>query len=180
MRVLLAATLAALLCSSTAFATTQRWQAGWDNFSEPLNFTTSNVTWSVSATTKALNVTFTLNGARPTKLYQVGFHLFCTKSPANFGRFPFDAGASPCGVITRQGKSAGVSAVEFGAILTDGKGNGTATVSTGPVAAGTYKVEFHARDGAGCNVTGGGDGGTCALDFQSPGPFDTTSTIAVP
>jgi hypothetical protein len=83
-------------------------------------------------------------------------------------------------VITRLGKSAGVSAVEFGVILTDGKGNGTATVSTGPVAAGTYKVEFHARDGAGCNVTGGGDGGTCALDFQSPGPFDTTTTIAVP
>jgi hypothetical protein len=117
MRVLLAATLAALLCSGTAFATTQRWKAGWDNFKEPLNFTTSNVTWSVSATTKALNVTFTLNGARPTKLYQVGFHLFCTKSPANFGRFPFDAGASSCGLITRQGKSAGVSAVEFGVIL---------------------------------------------------------------
>jgi uncharacterized protein YigE (DUF2233 family) len=65
-------------------------------------------------------------------------------------------------------------------VVTDGKGNAAFAVSTGAVAAGTYKVEFQARDGAGCNVTGGADGGACALDFQSPGPFDTTTTITVP
>jgi hypothetical protein len=125
-----------------------------------------------------LKITFTLNGAKPTKLYQVGFHLFCTAAPAKFGRFPF---GGPCGTITRQGNTASVSAVEFGVILTDGKGNGAVTVSTGPVAAGNYNVEFHARDGAGCNVTGGGNGSSiCALDFQSPGPFDTKTRIIVP
>jgi hypothetical protein len=35
---------------------------------------------------KALKVTFTLNGAKPTKLYQVGFHLFCTTAPAKLWR----------------------------------------------------------------------------------------------
>jgi hypothetical protein len=180
MRALPAAVLASLVCSSPALATIQPWQAGWDNFSEPLNFTTSSVNWSVSSTTKVLKVTFTLNGAKPSKLYQVGFHLFCTAAPAKFGRFPFDGGGGTCVAITRQGKTAGVSAVEFGVILTDGKGNGAVTVSTGAVAAGIYNVEFHARDGAGCNVTGGGDGSTCALDFQSPGPFDTKTRIIVP
>ena len=177
MRALPAAVLASLVCSSPALAITQPWQAGWDNFSEPLNFTTSSVIWSVSSTTKALKVTFTLNGAKPTKLYQVGFHLFCTTAPAKFGRSPF---GGPCGTITRQGNTASVSAVEFGVILTDGRGNGAVTVSTGAVAAGIYNVEFHARDGAGCNVTGGGAGSICALDFQSPGPFDTKTTIIVP
>ena len=127
MRALPAAIFVSLVCSGPALPITQPWQAGWDNFSEPLNFTTSSVIWSVSSTTKALKVTFTLNGAKPTKLYQVGFHLFCTVAPAKFGRFPF---GGPCGAITRQGTTASVSAVEFGVILTDGKGNGAVTVST--------------------------------------------------
>ena len=48
--------VASLLLSATASATTEKWTAGWDNFSEPLNFTSSNITWSVSATTRKLTV----------------------------------------------------------------------------------------------------------------------------
>jgi hypothetical protein len=68
-----------------------------------------------------------------------------------------------------------------GNVTTDIHGNGYFMVVIGPVAAGTYDVEFQARDGAGCNLIGGaGNGPNCADDFQSPGPFGTTTTITVP
>ena len=73
--------VASLLLSATASATTEKWTAGWDNFSEPLNFTSSNITWSVSATTRKLTVTFNLVGATHNKLYQVGVHIFCSTFP---------------------------------------------------------------------------------------------------
>src|SRR5713101_138747 len=52
----------------------------------------------------------------------------------------------------------------------------------GPVASGTYELEFFARNGAGCDVAGGGgnDVNHCEADFQSPGPFGTATTIVVP
>ena len=66
-------------------------------------------------------------------------------------------------------------------MLTDNHRNGSFTVVIGPVASGTYGLEFFARDGAGCNVNGGaGNGSDCAVDFQSPGPFGTETTITVP
>src|SRR5215472_727831 len=65
--------VALLLSIRTASAgTTQKWTAGWDDFSEPLSYTKSNVIWSVNATTRKLTVTFNLVGANPNKLYQVG------------------------------------------------------------------------------------------------------------
>ena len=69
--------VAVLLSASTASATAtvQKWTAGWDDFSEPLNYTTSKVSWSVNTTTRKLSVTFTLRGATPSKLYQVGAHI---------------------------------------------------------------------------------------------------------
>jgi hypothetical protein len=74
-------------------------------------------------------------------------------------------------------------AVEFGVVTTDVSGNGAFSVAVGPIAAGTYGVEFHARNGAGCNLIGnGGTGGSgkCAADFQSPGPtFGDTRAIVV-
>ena len=65
--------VALLLATGTAFAaaTMQKWTAGWDNFGEPLNYTTSKITWSVNTTTHKLSVTFKLVGATPSKLYQV-------------------------------------------------------------------------------------------------------------
>ena len=49
--------------TASATATVQKWTAGWDNFSEPLNYTRSKISWSVNATTHKLSVTFTLVGA---------------------------------------------------------------------------------------------------------------------
>jgi len=71
--------------------------------------------------------------------------------------------------------------IQFLLVTTDIRGNGTLTVVIGPVPAGTYEVEFFARDGAGCGVNGGaGNGSDCVVDFQSPGPFGTATTITVP
>jgi hypothetical protein len=96
---------AILVAASTASAqvTTQKFVAGWDNFGEPLNFTKSNVKWSVTATTHKLTVTYNLVGARPSKLYQVSINFFCSTFPATFGQFPNDLGAGSCFPLTRQG-----------------------------------------------------------------------------
>src|SRR5215831_11090593 len=89
---------AALLLSAatTSAATTQAWTAGWDNFTEPLDFTHSSITWSVSSTAR-LTITYKLVGAKPSKLYQVGLHILdCSTYPANFGQFPFPGGPASC------------------------------------------------------------------------------------
>lgn len=174
--------LALLLSVGSSVATTQKWTPGWDNFSEPLNFTNSSVTWSVSSvgSTSNLTVTYRLVGARPNKLYQMSIHFFCTTFPTTFGQFP--SGIGTCGSITRQGVTASVTAMEFGVVLTDIHGNGTSTVVIGPIRSGTYRLEFIARNGAGCGVNGGaGNTVDCEADFQSPGPvFGDTTSISVP
>jgi hypothetical protein len=176
--------VASLLSTGVASAaTTEKWTAGWDNFSEPLDFTHSNITWSVAATTHKLTVTFRLVHATPSKLYQVGVHIFCTTFPKTFGQFPTDGGGGPCTSITRQGVTKTAVGVEFGVVTTDIHGNGNFTVVVGPIAAGTYDLEFDARNGAGCNLTGGGGNSAsiCEADFQSPGPtFGTAAVIIVP
>jgi hypothetical protein len=158
----------------------QKFTAGWDNFGEPLNFTKSNVKWSVSAKRK-LTVTYSLVGATPSKLYQVSINFFCSTFPATFGQFPTDGGGGPCQSLTRQGVTRGSAEIEIGVVTTDINGNGSFTVVMGPVSAGTYELEFFVRDGAGCNINGGaGNGSDCAVDFQAPGPFGTAATITVP
>jgi hypothetical protein len=169
--------------TASAAATTQKWTAGWDNFNEPLNYKTSHVSWSVNPMTSKLSVTFTLKGATPSKLYQVGITILCTAFPATFGQFPAQGGGGTCQPWTRQGVTDNLVSVELGVVTTDITGNGTFTVIVGPIASGTYDVEFNTRNGAGCNLTGGA--GTqesdCALDFQSPGPtFGDTTTITIP
>jgi len=180
------AVLAFASFSSAAFAqtatapTNQKWTKGWDNFGEPLNLTSSKITWSVS-TARNLTVTFKLVGAKPSKLYQVGINFFCTTFPATFGQFPVDGGGGTCMSITRQGVTKTVAGLELGVVTTDRLGNGSFTVVVGPIASGTYVLEFQARDGAGCDLAGGaGNGSDCADDFQSPGPFGTATTITVP
>ena len=176
---------ALLLSASTAFATvtTQKWTAGWDNFSEPLNYNKSKITWSVNATTRKLSVTFTLKGATPSKLYQMSIHFFCTTFPPTFGQFPTETNSGACETITRQGVTASVAAVELGVVTTDIHGNGVFNVVVGPIASGTYTLEFIARNGAGCGLIGGGpcDIGHAEADFQSPGPtFGGATTITIP
>jgi hypothetical protein len=179
-----AATL--LLSAGTAFATatTQKWTTGWDNFGEPLDLAHSKIVWSVSATRK-LTVTFTLKGATPNKLYQVGVHIFCGTFPATFGQFPSERnGDGSCVPITRQGVTKSIAAVEFGVVTTDIHGNGSFKVIVGPIVSGSYDLEFDTRNGAGCGLTGGGganDPNICEADFQSPGPvFGTATTVVVP
>ena len=159
--------------------TTQKWTTGWDNFGEPLNLVSSNVKWSVSPTRK-MTVTFNLVGATPNKLYQVGIHIFCSTAPGTFGQFPTNPGSGACFPLTRQGKSGAVASVEMGVVTTDMHGKGSFKVVVGPIASGSYDVEFTARDGAGCNLIGGAGGAACPADFQSPGPFKTTTTVVVP
>lgn len=156
---------------------TQKWTTGWDNFAEPLNLSSSNVKWSVSPARK-MTVTFSLVGARPNKLYQVGVHIFCTTAPGTFGQFPTNPGSGACFALTRQGKSGAVASVEMGVVTTDMHGKGSFKVVVGPIASGSYDLEFDVRNGAGCNLLGGGF--DCGVDFQSPGPFGTATTVTVP
>jgi hypothetical protein len=130
---------------------------------------------------KKLTVTFTLVGAAPNKLYQVGIHIFCDTPPPAFGQFFVTSNGGTCIQLTRQNVTKKVAAVEFGAILTDVHGKGSVKVVVGPIVSGRYDFEFTGRDGAGCNVIGGaGNGTNCFADFQSPGPFGTLTTIIVP
>ena len=175
---LASAILTATVTAGTA-ATTQKWTLGWDNFGEPLNLTKSNIQWSVSSTRK-LTVTYRLVSARPSKLYQVSINFFCSTFPATFGQFPTDGGGGVCQPLTRQGVTKDSAEIEVAVVTTDIHGNGSFTVIIGPVQPGTYELEFFARDGAGCNLNGGGGTATCAVDFQSPGRFGTATTITVP
>jgi hypothetical protein len=167
------------LIAGQAVAAELPWAVGLDNFTEPLHTSTSFVHWSLSPKNPFLTLTYQLNGAVPSKLYQVGIHLEnCRKTIPRFGQFP---ALGPCGAITRQGITRTVLAFELGVVLTDEFGNGSFAVVVGPIAAGTYTLQFNVRNGAGCNVTGGGSGGTvCAVDFQAPNRFGKTITLEVP
>jgi hypothetical protein len=182
MRGLIAPALATglALMAGRAVATELLWATGWDKFTEPLNTSTSLVHFSLSPENPFLSVTYQLNGAAPNKLYQVGIHLEnCRKTIPSFGQFP---ALGPCGAITRQGVTRTVEAFEFGVVLTDGFGNGSFAIIVGPIAAGTYTLQFNVRNGAGCNVTGGGGSGGafCEVDFQAPNHFAKTITLKVP
>ena len=176
---LLQAPAASVAQTDPLAATTQHFQAGWDHFAEPLNFSKSSVKWSIS-TARKLTVTFTLSGATPNKLYQVGIHIFCTTTPGTFGQFPTTPASGACGQLTRQNVTASVASVEMGVVTTDMHGNGSFKVVVGPIVSGTYHAEFSVRDGAGCNLIGGSGNTNCGADFQSPGPFGTTTALAVP
>jgi hypothetical protein len=175
--------VALLFSASVAFAGTQKWTAGWNNFNEPLNYTKSKVTWSVTPAKRTLSLSFTLAGATPNKLYQVRIAIFCTTFPATFGQFPTqNAPGGTCTQFTIQGVTKSAAVVEFGVVTTDIHGNGKFAVVVGPISSGTYELEFAAEDGAGCNLIGGaGNGPNCAADFQSPGPtWGDATTIVIP
>src|SRR4051812_39450258 len=144
MRRLLPLLLLLLLFSGAAFAgTTQKWTAGWNNFNEPLNYTKSKVTWAVAPTKRTLSLTFILAGAKPNKLYQVRIAIFCNTFPATFGQFPTqNAPGGTCTQFTIQDLTKSAAVVELGVVTTDIHGNGKFAVVVGPVASGTYDLEF--------------------------------------
>lgn len=153
--------------------------AGWDKFTEPLDFTYSNVVWTLNPTAKTLNVSFFLVNAQPRKLYQVGAHFFCSTFPAAFGQIPNDnAAGGTCETFTRQSVTKQVAKFEFGVVTTDTEGNGRFDIEIGPIDPATYRLQFVVRDGAGCMLTGDIN---CDVDFQSTGAtFGTATTIIVP
>ena len=168
--------------STRQSATKQTFTAGWDDFSEPLNYSKSNVMWSVSSSRK-LTLTFKLVGATPLKLYQVSLNFFCTTFPSTFGQFPTEENSDgTCISLSRQNVTATVAEVEVGVVTTDLRGNGSYKIVIGPVPSGTYSLEFFVRNGAGCDFINGGpcDANHAAADFQSPGPYGTGITIVVP
>jgi hypothetical protein len=113
----------------------------------------------------------------------VALNFFCSTFPSTFGQFPNDQGGGACIPLTRQGVTQNVAEVELGVVTTDINGNGSLTVVIGPVASGTYTLEFFARNGAGCDLIGGGscDADHAEADFQSPGPtFGDATTITIP
>jgi hypothetical protein len=164
-----------LLAGAAFGATTEKWTPGWDNFNEPLNYKKSKLSWSVNAAKRTVSMTYSLVGATPNKFYQAGIHIFCKTFPATFGQFPTDTGGGDCQSYTRQGVTKTAAGVFVGVVTTDINGDGSFTVVVGPIAAGTYDVEFWARDGA------GGCDGNQGSDFQSPGPtWGDATTITVP
>jgi len=165
-----------LVEGALANPTAQRWTPGWDNFSVPLNYKASELTWSVNSANKTMSVTYKLVGAVPNSFYGAGVLIFCSTFPATFGQFPtsFVSGGD-CTSFTRQGVTKTAAGALFGVITTDIHGNGSFSVVVGPIAAGSYDLEFAVID------TGGslcGDNGT---DFQSPGPiWGDGTTITIP
>lgn len=174
---------ALLISGNVASAQRLAFTSGWDNFNEPLDYKKSYVVYSINQASHQLKVAYSLHGATPTKLYQAALAIFnaCPNPPGFFGNFGEDS-TYGCDRYTRQGVEATTTSVEFGAILTDLKGNGITTVVINNIASGLYKLEFVVRDGAGCGVSGGaGNGNDCYVDFQSPGPiFADTVAITIP
>lgn len=168
---------AALLFSSPATAVTLNWTRGWDAFNEPLGG--GGVQYAVSG--KTLVAIFSVVGAKPNKMYQVGVHLQCT-TLTRFGQFPF-ANGSACSSITREGQTRSIQAPEFAVMTTDASGAGSVRVDVGPLSAGVYKLHFNARVGAGCNIalgpTQGPSSTNCNAVFRAPAPFGNFATIRI-
>jgi hypothetical protein len=183
-KMLAVASLLLVLAGVSPASTKQKWTAGWDNFGAPLNYSKSSVSWSVAAATKKVTVNVKLFGGMPDNLYQVALNFFCTTFPANFGQFPNDlSGGGACTPLSRQGVTQNSAEVELGVVLTDMNGNGSFSVVIGPVASGTYSLEFFVRNGVGCDYIGGApcEPPYSPADYQSPGPtFGDAATITVP
>ena len=185
MRVVSLLCVLAVILSSEAHAQILRWTPGWDVTTEPLNLKTSSLKVSFGSNGH-LTLAYTLVGAEPSKLYQVGINRFCEHTPNLFGRFPyigppFVGPNNTCLSSTRQGQTFTTRAVLVGVILTDAKGNGSTTIDLGVVASGSYQVQLIVEDGAGCGVSGGaGNGDDCYVAFQAPAPFGNAYTLTVP
>jgi hypothetical protein len=161
---LLAIALLAALGATNATAGTLTWQPGWDDFSQPLNYGSSYVSYS-SPTSTSLDISYFLVGGTPNSSHDVGIHQFFPSpssacSALTFGQFTATAG---CGTVTRQGVTANVTAFEFGTVALDGSGNGSFQVTVTGLSPGTYDVEFDVRFGPTCP-------GNCSVIYQSPGP----------
>lgn len=159
---------------------------GWDVFDVPLDYRRSGIVWTLDPSKKTLTVAVTLVGSTPTALHQISLHFFCKTFPGNFGQFQIGTTGDPveCMSITRQGVTRTVTGAEVAVVMTDRNGNGTTTVEIGPIAKGSYRVEYVVRSGAGCGVAGGGIDGPaqiCPSIYQAPGAtFGNTWNFTMP
>lgn len=160
--------------SGAAIARTQAWVAGYALFAEPLDYANSGIEWRVDQTNKLMTIVYTLKGAVPNKLYQVGVLLRKPNCHLTFGNYP----TGGCTRRVYQGVIRWARNAEFGVVTTDMFGNGTFRVTVGPIASGRYAVKFFARDGAGQKLIGGRTD-TVYECFQSPGPFGTFTTVLI-
>jgi hypothetical protein len=101
MMLLLALAIVLVAITASAATTTQKFTTGWDNFGEPLNFTKSNVKWSVSATRK-LTVTYTLVGATPTSSIRAASTPFAARFLQRLANFPRTLAAVPASPLDRE------------------------------------------------------------------------------
>ena len=87
----------------------------------------------MNSAAKKLSVTFTLVGATPSKLYQVGIVPFGASFAATFGQSPVDSGGA-CAGDHSQNVSATATTVELGVATTDIHGNGSFALVIAPIA----------------------------------------------
>lgn len=160
-----------------------RLKPGWDQFNAPLDYDDSAITWSLDPLARTLRVDLGLVRSTPSALHQFSIHFFCRTFPATFGQFPVvGRDGTACRSDTKQGVTRSVAAIELGAVTTDLYGNGNFGVEVGPIAPGTYNIEFVVRKGAGCNLVGGDPGpDNCGAIHQAPGAvYGKTWTLVVP
>jgi hypothetical protein len=167
-----------LLTSTNANAGTLKWGDGWAGVKEVLNFSESYVSYDYFSASKFIRITYSFNGAKPKKLYQVGLHLYCSVPVRAFGQYATNTNS--CVSYTLNGVTRKVDSVETGMILTDAYGNGTFEVNIGPIEKGTYYIQFSARTGAGCYMYGYSDPNpNCAVIFSAPASFGRYVRIIV-
>ncbi|MFC2157548.1 tetratricopeptide repeat protein [Acidobacteriota bacterium] len=145
---------------------------GWDIFNVPLQG--GKVRWSTSDAgggQLVFRATFELSGAQPNHSYTVGAHFFEPQGQRlpdvnQFGGLKLGSGR---GAITRVGQTATcIGCFDFGKLVTDGKGNGSASFKY-TVPAAVYYLHFNVRVGEcdpGRGVTAG-----CGVVFWTGGKF---------
>jgi len=119
---------------------------GWDIFNEPLS--DGEVKWQIIGN-KTFEVSFQLKSARPNHTYTVGAHFF---NPDNLrenftvnGFIGYTLG-NKAGMVVREGNSAYVFSYDFGRLVTDSQGNGSARF-IGNIPPGKYALQYTVRIG---------------------------------
>lgn len=149
---------------------------GWDDSSQPL--ASGVVQWMAKPAGNGrleVEFDFVLRGAKPNHTYGAGAHFFVAQGVEATGVSAFGGrmlGAN-LETITRDGVRATLNgAYDFGAIQTDGQGNGRAHFRY-LVPDRRYAVQFTVRRGTGCP----GQSSDCAVVYRSGGRFAGRFTV---
>ncbi len=152
------------------------WSAGWDIFTEPLNYRHSFVSFDQSAATNNIQVLYRLEGAVPNSQHLVGIDLYWgpvgTPSTGmcvtDFGQFT----ASNCGYACRQGICRTYNSFELGVVTANSSGNASFTRTVRSVTPGTYELQYFVRETT---------EPPSYVIYQAPAPYGSgTVTLTVP